>query len=190
MSTEAGAGILVGVTERVTGRAGKTFPGSRFTALRRVAGGFEMNVVDEPAAAVRAHEMDRDHLVTATGPLQFDLKRAQPILAVDGERAVENAIVGVVEVDLDDGEAAVQVLGIHVAGRGAALAAPEVLHPVEIVRLYGGHELRQGLLERLRGRRPFPLPPRDAAHAHEHGRSGAPLPSSMCARVNRRESRA
>src|SRR5439155_26820333 len=90
-----------------------------------------------------------------------------------GERAFDHAISDVVQIDLEHGETLLQLLALHPSGGGTALRAPQGLHVVEVVRLDGGHELRQGFRQRLRrGRlRPASAPAREGAQRDEQQQS-------------------
>src|SRR2546426_12294516 len=77
-----------------------------------------------------------------------------------------------VQIDLEDGEALVHVGRFQMAGRETAFTAPQRPHPLQVVRFHGGHELREGLLRRLRCELPRAgSPTREAAQRDEHGQS-------------------
>ena len=133
-------------------------PGSRphlLAAPARTARTLEMHVVDQPAAAVRAHHVDRQHLI-AIRALQLHAKGPQLIVTRHDQRSFDDPITGVVEIFLDHGDALLQYAGVHVVRRGASLGAPELTHALEIVCFDRGEKLRDRLIHRLRDRRARP----------------------------------
>lgn len=108
-----------------------------------------MHIVDQPAAAVRPHHVDRQHLVAILA-LQLHAERAQLIVPGDEQRAFDDAVAGVVEILLNYGEALPQHGGVHRAGGGAPFRAPQLAHALLIVGLHRGEELRDRLIHRLR----------------------------------------
>ena len=133
-------------------------PGSRphlLAAPARTARTLEMHVVDQPAAAARAHHVDRQHLI-AIRALQLHAKGPQLIVTRHDQRSFDDPITGVVEIFLDHGDALLQYAGVHVVRRGASLGAPELTHALEIVCFDRGEKLRDRLIHRLRDRRARP----------------------------------
>ena len=130
-------------------------PGSRPHLLAppsRTAGAFEMHVVDQPAATAGADDVDRQHLI-ATGTLQLDPIGPPVVMPRDEQRPFNDPVAGVVEVLLNHGEALLQLVGVHRAGRRTVLRPPELPHTLEIVTLDRGEKLRHRFVDRLRHRR-------------------------------------
>ena len=67
-------------------------------------------------------------------------------------RAFDDPIARVIEVFLNHGQALAQHVGIHRLRRGAALGAPQLAHPLQIVRFDCREKLRDRLIRRLRSR--------------------------------------
>ena len=123
------------------------------TATGRGARTLEMHIGYQPAAAARAHHVDRLHVV-AIRALQLYTIRPQLGVSRDEQRAFDDAVSGVIEVFLNHGDALPQHTIIHVVGRRTALRTPQLPHFLQIVRFDRGEELRERLVHRLRNRRP------------------------------------
>jgi len=128
---------------------------SRLATASRTARAFEVHVIDEPTAAPGADDVDRQHLI-AIRPLQLHPIGAQVVAARYEQRSLDDAVAGMVEIFLNDGEALVQDVGVHRPGGGAALGAPQFAHAFLIVGLHGREKLRDRLIHGLRNRRPRP----------------------------------
>ena len=145
-------------------------PGSRLghRASPRTARALQMHIVDQPAAAVGAHDVDRQHLI-AIRPLQLDPERPQLVVPRNDERSFDDAVAGMIEILLNDGETLAQHFVVHRIGRGAALRAPQLAHALLIVGLDRREKLRDGFVHRLRDRtRLLRMPAGGAAGKHEH----------------------
>jgi hypothetical protein len=130
-------------------------PGSRPNLLAppsRTARALEMHVEDQPAATVRADDVDRQHLI-AIGTLQLDAIGPQLVMPRDEQRPFNDPVAGVVEVFLDHRDALAEHAGVHAVGEGATLGAPQLPHPFLIVGLDCGEKLRDRFVDRLRHRR-------------------------------------
>ena len=168
------------------GRRRRRRPG-RLAPTDRIPRRLQMHIIDEPAAAIRPHHVERQHLV-AVGALQLDPIGAQVVAPRHGERPFDDAIPGMVEVLLDDGETLAQHFGVHRSGGGPALRAPELAHPFLIVGFYGGEKLRDRLVHRLRDRRAGAgvLAARGACQQNEIEREPSLHESTPKVRTNRR----
>ena len=125
---------------------------SRPTRLARtnwIPCAFEVHVVHQPSPTARPHHVDRQHLI-ATVPLQLDPERAQIVVPGHEQRPFDDAISAMLEILLNDRDAPAQNVAVHRARGGPVLGAPQLAHPLEIVRLHGRHELRERLVHRLR----------------------------------------
>jgi len=121
----------------------------RLATAYRTARGLQMYVIHEPAAAVRPDDVDRDHL-TAIGALELDTIRAQLIPSRDGHWSLDDAVAGMIEVLLNDGEALAQDVGVHGGGGGTTLGAPQLAHAFLIVGFHGDEKLGDRFVHRLR----------------------------------------
>jgi len=74
-------------------------------------------------------------------------------------RTFDDPIARMIEILLNHGQALAEHIGIHRLHGGAALGAPQLAHPLQIVRFDCGEKLRDRLIRRLRGRlfRPAPF---------------------------------
>lgn len=74
-------------------------------------------------------------------------------------RTFDDPIARMIEILLNHGQALAEHIGIHRPHGGAALGAPQLAHPLQIVRFDCGEKLRDRLIRRLRGRlfRPAPF---------------------------------
>lgn len=124
----------------------------RLATAYRTARGFQMNVVDEPAAAVRADDVERHHLIAIVA-LQLDPVGTQVVASRHEERPFNDAIACMIEILLNDGEALAQYFRIHRPGGGPAFGAPQLAHPFLILGFYRGQKLGDRLVHRLRDRR-------------------------------------
>jgi len=125
---------------------------TRLAGPGRIPCALEMHIVYQPAATARPYQVDRQHLV-ASRPLQLDPEGAQLVVTRDDQRTFDDAIAGMLEILLNDGDAAVQDVAVHRGRGGPSIRPPQLAHPLEIVRLHGRHELRERLVHRLRDRR-------------------------------------
>src|SRR5437763_308620 len=103
-----------------------------------------MHIVYQPAAPPTAcpYQVDRQHLV-ASRPLQLDPEGAQLVVPGDEQRTFDDTIAGMLEILLNDGDAAVQDVAVHRGRGGPSIRPPQRAHSLEIVRLHGRHELRE-----------------------------------------------
>jgi len=129
-----------------------------------------MNVVDEPAAFVRPDDVEGRRRV-ASAALQLDAVGALVVFAGDGLRTLDDAIAVVRQINLKDRDALLELVGLHVAYCRPTLAAPQPAHPIEVVGLHGGHELRHRVVHRLGSRCRVMRSAGEAARGHEHGNS-------------------
>lgn len=74
-------------------------------------------------------------------------------------RTFDDPIARMIEILLNHGQALAEHVGIHRLRRGATLGAPQLAHPLQIVRFDCRKKLRDRLIRRLRGRlfRPAPF---------------------------------
>jgi hypothetical protein len=128
-----------------------------------------MDVVDQPAAAVRPHHVDRQHLTTARA-LELNAVGPELVPPRNEQRSFDDPVTRVNEVLLDDGEALAQDVDIHRAGRGPTLRSPQLAHAFLIVGLDRREKLGDRLVHRLRHWRLWPrtTPTRGAAGEQEN----------------------
>jgi hypothetical protein len=124
---------------------------SRLATAYRTARGLQMHVIHEPPAAVRPHDVNGNDLI-AIGALQFDAIRPQIIPSRHGHWSFDDAVTGMIEILLNDGETLAQYVAVHRGGGGTAFGSPELAHPSLIIGLHCGKKLRDRLVHRLRNR--------------------------------------
>jgi hypothetical protein len=108
-----------------------------------------MRILHDPAARVGAHQVDRHHDVAVLA-LQLHVERLQVGRASVAGGTVDDAIPGMIEVFLDDGEPLLQFLRLHPGHGGAAFGAPDLAHHGQIVRLDGPEKQDQRVVHRRR----------------------------------------
>jgi len=134
------------------GRRGRRPRGSGLAPAHRISRGLQVHIVHEPATALRAHDIHRQHLI-AVRALQLDAIGPQVVPPGHHHRPFNDAIPAVVEILLDHGETLAQHVGAHRARGRAVFGPPELAHASLIVGLHRGEKLRDRLVHRLRYRR-------------------------------------
>lgn len=84
-------------------------------------------------------------------------------------RTFDDPIARMIEIFLNHGQALPEHIGIHGLHRGAALGAPQLTHPLQIVRFDCREKLRDRLIRRLRGRLFRPTPFATGCQSGEQG---------------------
>lgn len=141
----------------------------------------------EPAAAARARDLQGHDQGAPLRALQLDSESDAIVPLGHGEGTFDDAIPDVVQIDLEDREPLLDVVGLHAIRGETTLASPERAHPLEVVRLHGRHELGERLLGGLRRNLAGPLAPaREGAQRDEHGQSWSHERFLECGGVIRR----
>ena len=124
----------------------------RLATTYRTPRRLQMDVIDEPAAAVSPDHVDRQHLIARIA-LELDPVGPQVVASGHGQRPFDDAVPGMVEILLDHGETLAQHFGIHRCGGGPTFRAPELAHPFLIFGFHRREKLGDRLVHRLRDRR-------------------------------------
>src|SRR2546423_11550522 len=95
-----------------------------------------MHIVYQPAATARPYQVDRQHLV-ARRPRQLDPEGAQLVVPRDEQRTFDDAIAGMLEILLNDGDAAVQDVAVHPGRARPSIRPPPPAPSPWIVSLHG-----------------------------------------------------
>lgn len=129
-------------------------PGSRSrrrATADRTPGALEVHVIHQPAATPRPDDVDGQNLI-AIRALQLYAIRPELVVTWHEHGAFDDPVARMIEVFLNHGEALAQHVRVHRLRRGAALGAPQLAHPFQIVRFDCREKLRDRLIRRFGGR--------------------------------------